>query len=400
MRNYGICYDTGTAVGGSSTRASFDSGVARRELEIIASDLHASAVRVYGDDPGRLAVAREHTLGGARAVVLAVPRRPGGGRAGRIFLRLRPPRRRTTAPRPAAGWCSCSAANMSLSCPGFVPCDGLVGRMATVADPATWSTPERHAGDGARPGPRPGRAPGDRRRPGQLPRRGRPRSLAALACGPRCRVRRVRCHAAWVGDAARSACRVPALTWACVAAGVRARVRGAPGGRNISSDASSSSSLTCRRGRISPRRAVIVHPERRCPRGCCVAAIVITSFAAEGGIGARGLLRAAAPARGGDAVASAGPARPGSLWSCWRWSSRTCSSRSGVAAKRSPQNGQVGVSVLGMSASFDPMSSRRGAAWVSCVWSSDGGGRDTVTLGLQVLAVAGDAEGGLLSGSG
>lgn len=62
MRNYGICYDTGTAVGATSTRASFGSDVARRELEIIAADLPASAVRVYGDDPDRLTVAGEHAL--------------------------------------------------------------------------------------------------------------------------------------------------------------------------------------------------------------------------------------------------------------------------------------------------------------------------------------------------
>ena len=57
MRNYGINYDTGITADGDSSRKTFDDTVVQRELQIIASDLHATAVRVTGDDPQRLAQA-------------------------------------------------------------------------------------------------------------------------------------------------------------------------------------------------------------------------------------------------------------------------------------------------------------------------------------------------------
>src|SRR5215469_17706525 len=62
MRNYGINYDTGITADGDCTRKRFDDAVVRRELQIIASDLHATAVRISGDDPQRLARAGEHAL--------------------------------------------------------------------------------------------------------------------------------------------------------------------------------------------------------------------------------------------------------------------------------------------------------------------------------------------------
>ena len=62
MRNYGINYDTGLTADGHSTRKSFDDTVVQRELQIITSDLHATAVRVTGDNPQRLARAGEHAL--------------------------------------------------------------------------------------------------------------------------------------------------------------------------------------------------------------------------------------------------------------------------------------------------------------------------------------------------
>ncbi|HKE65087.1 MAG TPA: hypothetical protein VKB59_10630 [Micromonosporaceae bacterium] len=62
MRNYGINYDTGLTAEGDCTRKHFDDAVVQRELQIIATDLHATAVRVSGDDPERLARAGEHAL--------------------------------------------------------------------------------------------------------------------------------------------------------------------------------------------------------------------------------------------------------------------------------------------------------------------------------------------------
>ncbi len=77
MRNYGINYDTGLTADGHSTRKRFDDAVVQRELQIIASDLHATAVRATGDDPQRIARAgRARTRRRAGAVVLARPDQP------------------------------------------------------------------------------------------------------------------------------------------------------------------------------------------------------------------------------------------------------------------------------------------------------------------------------------
>ena len=62
MRNYGITYDTGVTADGDSTRWRIEDAVVQRELQIIAADLHATAVRVTGSDPQRLARAGEHAL--------------------------------------------------------------------------------------------------------------------------------------------------------------------------------------------------------------------------------------------------------------------------------------------------------------------------------------------------
>lgn len=60
MRGKGINYDTGTYPVGVSTRESFDPAAVRREMRIIAEDLHCTAVRVTGGDPARLTIAGEH----------------------------------------------------------------------------------------------------------------------------------------------------------------------------------------------------------------------------------------------------------------------------------------------------------------------------------------------------
>ncbi|MGW5385289.1 hypothetical protein [Nocardia sp. NPDC003963] len=60
MRARGITYDTGFSPGGRSTRPAFDPGAARRELRVIADELHCDAVRITGDDPERLSVAARH----------------------------------------------------------------------------------------------------------------------------------------------------------------------------------------------------------------------------------------------------------------------------------------------------------------------------------------------------
>jgi hypothetical protein len=59
MRGKGINYDTGFSPGGVSSREQFDASIVRREMQVIADDLHCSAVRISGGDPARLSVAGE-----------------------------------------------------------------------------------------------------------------------------------------------------------------------------------------------------------------------------------------------------------------------------------------------------------------------------------------------------
>lgn len=60
MRGRGIAYDTGSRLSGGHTRPTFDPDVVRRDLEVIANDLHCTAVRITGSDPERLAIAGEN----------------------------------------------------------------------------------------------------------------------------------------------------------------------------------------------------------------------------------------------------------------------------------------------------------------------------------------------------
>ena len=78
MRGKGINYDTGFYPGGVSTREHFDPALAGREMRVIADDLHCTAVRISGGDPGRAERGRRTGRGGGPGgVVRAVPVRAG-----------------------------------------------------------------------------------------------------------------------------------------------------------------------------------------------------------------------------------------------------------------------------------------------------------------------------------
>jgi len=59
MRGKGINYDTGFSPGGRISREEFDADVVRREMQVIASELHCTAVRISGGEPERLSLAGE-----------------------------------------------------------------------------------------------------------------------------------------------------------------------------------------------------------------------------------------------------------------------------------------------------------------------------------------------------
>ncbi|WP_433281023.1 hypothetical protein ACQPZA_13645 [Pseudonocardia xinjiangensis] len=60
VRGRGVTYDTGARPAGRTTRPSFDPATVREDMRVVARDLHCTAVRITGDDPGRLTVAAEH----------------------------------------------------------------------------------------------------------------------------------------------------------------------------------------------------------------------------------------------------------------------------------------------------------------------------------------------------
>ncbi|XVU29512.1 hypothetical protein ACQPZJ_21285 [Actinoplanes sp. CA-054009] len=57
MRGRGITYDTGFVLRGRNSRRVFDPGQVEREMSIIKEDLHCTAVRITGGDPGRIEAA-------------------------------------------------------------------------------------------------------------------------------------------------------------------------------------------------------------------------------------------------------------------------------------------------------------------------------------------------------
>lgn len=59
MRGKGIAYDTGLWAGGESTRVRFDAAVVGREMQVIATELRCTAVRITGDRPDRIGIAAE-----------------------------------------------------------------------------------------------------------------------------------------------------------------------------------------------------------------------------------------------------------------------------------------------------------------------------------------------------
>ena len=57
IRGRGINYDTGFFPSGQNSRTRFDPDTVRREMRVIAGELHCTAVRISGGDPARLSIA-------------------------------------------------------------------------------------------------------------------------------------------------------------------------------------------------------------------------------------------------------------------------------------------------------------------------------------------------------
>jgi hypothetical protein len=142
MRNYGITYDTGIAADGQCTRKRFDAAVVRRELEIIATDLHATAVRLTGSDPRRLALAgREALATGMGTWLSPVPVGIGAGELPGYLARFaaEAERLRRACEGEVVLVLGCE---ISLWCAGFFPGDSVLDRIAAVSDPGLQRKPE------------------------------------------------------------------------------------------------------------------------------------------------------------------------------------------------------------------------------------------------------------------
>jgi len=143
MRNYGINYDTGITADGDCSRKHFDDVVVQRELQIIASDLHATAVRVTGDDPERLAKAGQRALAaGLELWFSPVPVDLEPGALPGFFARC-------AAEAERLRWSYegrvvlVTGCEMSLWCAGFLPGGASVrGRIAAMTDPGLQRKPD------------------------------------------------------------------------------------------------------------------------------------------------------------------------------------------------------------------------------------------------------------------
>jgi hypothetical protein len=141
VRTLGVNYDTGLVVDGHSTRPAFDEPVVRRELQIIADDLHADAVRVSGDDPKRLEVAARCAAAAGLQVWFS-PFVSDLDPDELVELLAGCATRAERVRGDGADVVLVLGGEMSLFCSGFVPGDRLQGRVATLTDPATWMTTE------------------------------------------------------------------------------------------------------------------------------------------------------------------------------------------------------------------------------------------------------------------
>jgi hypothetical protein len=130
IRARGINYDTGFFDG---TRESFEPDVVRRELQIIADDLHCTAVRVSGSDPERLSVAGRLALEAGLEVWFApFPSDMSPDEMVPYFedCARRAERLRERSPRVVF----VAGCEFSIFARGFLPGDGLLDRVAKAVE--------------------------------------------------------------------------------------------------------------------------------------------------------------------------------------------------------------------------------------------------------------------------
>jgi hypothetical protein len=132
----GINYDTGfISVGDRLSRESFDPAQVRREMEIIARDLHCTAVRISGRDPSRIAVATECALGeGLEAWFAPFPSNMTADELMPYFITSAQVAERLRRQSPRVVFVL--GCEMTLCNNGFVPGEDYLERIQTMMNPA------------------------------------------------------------------------------------------------------------------------------------------------------------------------------------------------------------------------------------------------------------------------
>jgi hypothetical protein len=149
----GVNYDTGLVYDGRSTRRRFDPADVRRDLQVIADELHAPAVRVSGNDLDRLVIAGEAALAAGLDVWFSPV--PMDLEPDEYVAFLTECGRRAESLRSAGAGAGAGdgdgevvlvlGCELSVFCQGIVPGKTSGERLALMADPATWTDPGKLA---------------------------------------------------------------------------------------------------------------------------------------------------------------------------------------------------------------------------------------------------------------
>jgi hypothetical protein len=145
MRPVGVNYDTGLWYDGRSTRERFDAAEVRDELRMIATELHAPAVRVAGGVADRLMIAGEAALDAGLDLWFSPV--PMDLDPAELVAFLTECGRRAEVLRQSGRGdvVLVLGCELSIFAKGFVPGETSKERIAAMSDPATWSDPAKVA---------------------------------------------------------------------------------------------------------------------------------------------------------------------------------------------------------------------------------------------------------------
>lgn len=143
VRARGINYDTGFLPGEKFTRKTFHPEAVRREMAVIAGELHCDAVRISGRDPERLSLAARYAADAGLEVWFApFPVDLPVEQLMPFFADCA--RRAEAVRRTGAEVVFVTGCEISVFCGGFFPGDTFGHRIHTMAsDPQCWSALDR-----------------------------------------------------------------------------------------------------------------------------------------------------------------------------------------------------------------------------------------------------------------